>query len=274
MMRRSKINIPAMIFLIIGAIFILFPLYMAIMVSLKNPQELAQSILGWPSIIFWSNFPNAMAATHYWQAFTNSFIITACAVILTILTNSMVAYAIARNMHKRFFRYIYFYFFAAMFVPFPIIMLPLVRQMSHIGLANQWGLIILYVVYGISFNVFVYVGYLRSIPMELEEAALVDGASRWRIFWQIIFPLLAPINATIGIITAIWAWNDFLLPLVMLGDPGQFTLPLQQYALQGQYSTNYSEAFASYLMALLPMLLIYVIAQKWIINGVTKGAIK
>ncbi len=274
MRNRNHRNPLAIGFLVLGAFFILFPMYMAIMVSLKNPQELGQSILGWPRRIFWSNFPQAMAATHYTHAFENSLFITAFAVILTILTNSMVAYAIARNMHRRFFKYLYYYFFAAMFVPFPIIMLPLVRQMSHIGLADRVGLIILYVVYGISFNVFVYVGYLRSVPMELEEAALVDGAGRWRIFWGIIFPLMGPMNATVGILAALWAWNDFLLPLVMLGNPNQFTLPLMQYALQGQYSTNYSEAFASYLMALLPMIIVYVVAQKWIINGVTQGSIK
>lgn len=271
---RSRINVSATAFLVVGSLFILFPIYMAVLVAVKNPQELAQSLLGLPSSIHWNNFVQAMAVTHYFHTFGNSLFITSFAVVLTILTNSMVAYAIARNMHKRLYKYMYYYFFAAMFVPFPMIMLPLVRQMSHIGLANRIGLIVLYVVYGLSFNVFVYVGYLRSIPLELEEAALVDGASRWSIFWKIVFPLLAPMSATVGILTALWAWNDFMLPLVMLSDPSQFTLPLVQYAFQSQYSTNYNLAFASYLLALLPMIVIYVVFQRWIISGVTKGAIK
>jgi raffinose/stachyose/melibiose transport system permease protein len=110
--------------------------------------------------------------------------------------------------------------------------------------------------------------------MELEEAALVDGASRWKIFWRIIFPLMSPMNATVAILTGLWAWNDFMLPLVMLSDPNQYTLPLVQYAFQSQYSTNYSLAFASYILALLPMMVVYMIFQKWIVNNVTKGAVK
>jgi raffinose/stachyose/melibiose transport system permease protein len=271
---RSRNNWFATVFLTIGSLFILFPLYMAIMVAVKTPQELAKSVLGFPSQVHWENFRQAIAITHYFHTFGNSLFITFFAVVLTILTNSMVAYAIARNMHRRLFKAIYYYFFAAMFVPFPILMLPLVHQMSHIGLANRVGLIILYVVYGLSFNVFIYIGYLRSIPLELEEAALVDGASRWRIFWRVVFPLLAPLNATVAILTGLWAWNDFMLPLVMLSNPNQYTLPLVQYAFQSQYSTNYDLAFASYLLALLPMLIVYIIFQRWIVNNVTKGAIK
>ncbi|TDY50197.1 carbohydrate ABC transporter membrane protein 2 (CUT1 family) [Alicyclobacillus sacchari] len=274
MFGRTKTNWVAMIFLSIGSLCILFPIYMAIMVSLKNPQELAQSVLGFPTQIHWGNFQQAMAVTHYFHTFLNSLFITFFAVVLTVLTHSMVAYAIARNMQKRFFRYLYNYFFAAMFVPFPILMLPLVRQMSHLGLADRVGLIILYIIYGISQNVFLYVGYLKSVPLELEEAALVDGANRWRIFWSVVFPLMAPMNATVAILTGLWAWNDFLLPLVMLSNPNQYTLPLVQYAFQSQYSTNYSLAFASYLLALLPMVIVYIFCQKWIVNNVTKGAIK
>ena len=131
----------------------------------------------------------------------------------------MVAYAISRNMDRRLFKSLYFYFIAALFVPFPVIMLPVVKQTALLGLDNKCGIILLYVVYGLSLNVFIYIGYLQSIPQELEEAALTDGASVWTTFWQVIFPLLMPINATIGIITCVWAWNDFMLPLVILSDP-------------------------------------------------------
>ncbi|WEG13558.1 carbohydrate ABC transporter permease [Pullulanibacillus sp. KACC 23026] len=273
-MSRTKTNWVAMIYLIIGAIFILFPIYMAIMVALKNPQEIAQSILAFPSTLHWGNFPKAMAVTHYFHTFLNSAVITFFAVVFSVLFSSMVSYAIARNMKTKLFKSIYYYFFAAMFVPFPILMLPLVRQMSHIGLANIVGLIVLYLVYGLSQNIFLYVGYLKSIPVELEEAAYVDGAGKWTIFWKVIFPLMSPMNATVAILTAIWAWNDFMLPVVMLSDPNQYTLPLVQYAFQSQYSTNYNLAFASYLLALLPMVILYLIFQKWIVNGVTQGAIK
>ncbi len=139
--------------------------------------------------------------------------------VLTLLTNSMVAYAIARNMHRRFFKALYFYFVSALFVPFPIIMLPVAKQTALLHLDNRLGLILLYVVYGLAFNIFIFTAYIHSIPRDLEEAAAIDGASTWGIFWRVIFPLLAPMNATVGILTCVWAWNDFLLPLVILSDP-------------------------------------------------------
>ena len=167
----------------------------------------------------WANFADAWTLTNFPTAALNSAIITVGAVVLTLLTNSMVAYAIARNMHRRLFKGLFFYFVSALFVPFPIIMLPVAKQTALLALDNQVGLILLYVVYGLSFNIFIYIAYIRSIPRELEEAARMDGACTWSVFWQVIFPLLTPMNATVGILTCLWAWNDFLLPLVILSDP-------------------------------------------------------
>jgi len=191
-----------------------------------------------------------------------------------LLTNSLVSYAIARNMNKKFYKGLYFYFISAMFIPFQIIMLPVVKLTTDLSMNNIPGLIILYIVYGLAFNIFVYVGYIRSIPMELEEAAIVDGASTYGTFWRIIFPLLAPINATVAILSCLSTWNDFMLPLIILSEPDSYTLPLVQYVFQGQFSTDFNLAFASYLLALTPMVVVYLFAQKWIINGITQGAVK
>ncbi|ALC83556.1 MULTISPECIES: carbohydrate ABC transporter permease [Bacillus] len=269
-----KRNFIITILLAIGALFILFPLYLAVTVAFKTPEELAQSFVSLPNQLSLSNFSEAIRLTNFYNAFKNSAFITISVVILTLLTNSMVAYAIARNMHKRFYRYIYYFFISAMFIPFPILMLPIVKQAGSLGMDNPIGLIFLYVVYALSFNVFVYVGYIKSIPIALEEAAIIDGAGHWKIFWKVIFPLLTPINATVAILQCLSTWNDFLLPLVLLSDPNQATLPLTQFVFQGQFSTNYNLAFASYLMALLPMLVVYMFAQKWIISGVTRGSVK
>jgi raffinose/stachyose/melibiose transport system permease protein len=256
------------------AITVLAPLYFALVTALKTPEQLAESPWGLPTDPQWSNFSEAWRLTNFPRAFMWSGVITVGAVVLTLLTNSMVAYAISRNMHRTFFKGVFFYFLAAIFVPFPIIMLPALKITSTLNLDNWVGLIVLYTVFGLSTNVFFYVGYLQSVPREIEEAAFVDGASVWSTFWHIIFPLLTPINATVGIIVCLWAWNDFLLPLVILSEPDQRTLPLVQFVFQGQFSTNYVVAFASYTMALTPMLLIYVIAQRWVISGVTRGAVK
>lgn len=273
-MSNNKSNWIVTILIALGSLVVIFPLYMAIMIAVKNSQEMAASILAWPTTWHWSNFSAAIRMTNFGKVFTNSAIITVSAVVLTLLTNSLVSYAVARNMDKRFFKGLYYYFVSALFVPFPIIMLPIVKETAKLGMNNQPGLIILYVVYGIAMNIFLYVGYLKSIPMELEEAVVMDGCSTWGTFWRIIFPLLTPINATVGILTALWAWNDFLLPLIILSKPGMATLPLAQYIFQSKFGAQYNYAFASYLMALTPMILVYLVAQRWIINGVVQGAVK
>ncbi|MEK5277848.1 MULTISPECIES: carbohydrate ABC transporter permease [Paenibacillus] len=273
MIKKSS-NWPATILIALGSLLILFPLYMTIAIALKNPEEMAQSIFSLPTGLHFENFANAIKATNFFNALGNSAMITITSVVFILLTNSMVAYAIARNMNRKFFKALYFYFISAMFIPFQIIMLPVVKVTTDLHMNNILGLIILYIVYGLAFNVFVYTGYIRSIPYELEEAATVDGATTFGTFWKIIFPLLAPVSATIGILSCLSTWNDFMLPLILLGDQDSYTLPLVQYVFQGQFSTDFNLAFASYLLALSPMLVVYLFAQKWIISGLTSGSIK
>jgi raffinose/stachyose/melibiose transport system permease protein len=256
------------------ALTIAIPLYFAVVTALKTTDQLGGTGFGLPTDIRWANFADAWRLTDFPTAALNSALITVGAVVLTLLTNSMVAYAIARNMHRRLFKGLYFYFVSALFVPFPIIMLPVAKETAILHLDNRVGLILLYVVYGLAFNIFIFTAYINSIPRALEEAASIDGASTWAVFWKVIFPLLAPMNATVGILTCLWAWNDFLLPLVILSDPGSATLPLVQYVFQSQFQTNYPAAFASYLMAMAPLLIVYVFAQRWVISGVTRGAVK
>ena len=239
---------------VVLSLTVLVPLYFTIVTALKTPAE--------------------AGTFDYPRAALNSAIITVAAVVLTLLTNTFVAYAVARNMDKRFFRFLYYFFIAAMFVPFPVVMLPIAKQMGAWHLDNQFGLILLYMTLGLGTNLFIATGFIRSIPPSLEEAARVDGASTWKIFWKIIFPLMSPINATIGILTALWAWNDFLLPLIVLTDQSNQTIPLAQYVFSSQFATNYPMAFSSYLMAMAPILIVYVFAQRWVVSGVMRGAVK
>ena len=274
-MKKKKINLVlTLTMIILAVIFILFPLYILLSTSLKSPQDMINSTLSLPTKFHFDNFVQAIKITNFFNAFGNSAVITGVSVLFIILTNSMVSYAIARNRDVKFFNILYYYFISAMFVPFQIIMLPLVKQVSSFHLDNIPGIIILYIVYGLPFNIFLYVGYLKSLPNSLEEAATIDGATTWQIFFRIIFPLLKPINATIGILAFLSTWNDFMLPLIILSKPEQATLPLVQYVFQGQFSTNYNLAFASYLLALAPIIIVYIFAQRFIISGVTNGAIK
>ena len=251
---------------------ILVPLYFTVVTALKTPAEAGTFSL--PSSWQWHNFADAWNKVNYPKAALNSAIVTVCAVALTLLTNTFVAYAVARNMDKRFFRFLYYFFIAAMFVPFPVVMLPIAKQFGSWHLDNVPGLILLYVVLGLGTNLFIATGFIRSIPTALEEAARLDGAGTWRIFWTIIFPLMGPINATIAITTALWAWNDFLMPLIVLTDQTSQTIPLAQYVFSSQFATNYPMAFSSYLMALAPILIVYLFTQKWVISGVMRGAVK
>ena len=254
---------------------VLVPLYLAVVIALKTPEQLSEGTgFEWPNPVNWGNFAEAWQRTNFPQALANTALITVGSVVLTLLTSSVVAYALARNIHRPFFKGVFFYLLAALFIPFPIIMLPLVKQTAILGLDNQAGMILLYTVYGLSLNIFIYTAFIRSIPIELEEAARIDGASTWRVFRSVIFPLLMPMNATVGILTCVWAWNDFIMPLVVLTDPSARTLPLAQYVFQGQFNTDYTVAFASYLMAMAPLLIVYIFSQRWVISGVTRGSIK
>lgn len=270
-----KTNWWATALIAVCSLTVLVPLYLAVIVALKTPDQLTEGTgFEWPNPVNWGNFAEAWQRTNFPQALANTAFITVGSVVFTLLTSSIVAYALARNMHRPFFKGVFFYLLAALFIPFPIIMLPLVKQTAILGLDNQVGMIILYTVYGLSLNIFIYTAFIRSIPIELEEAARIDGASTWRVFWSVIFPLLMPMNATVGILTCVWAWNDFIMPLVVLTDPSARTLPLAQYVFQGQFNTDYTVAFASYLMAMAPLLIVYIFSQRWVISGVTRGSIK
>ncbi len=189
--------------------------------------------------------------------------------------NFAVAYAITRNREKsKFFNLLYYYFISAMFIPFNVLMLPLVKQANAFHVDNVLGITFLYIVFGLPMNTFLYTGYIKSIPTALDEAATIDGANPWQTFRLIIFPMLKPMSATVAILSFMWTWNDFLMPLVLLDDPKQQTLQLAQYVFNTQFSTQYNLAFASYLMALLPVLIFYVFCQKWIISGVVAGSVK
>ena len=272
---REKYNWPMTILLILLAvIFILGPLYIAVIIAVKDPSDMA-NVLSWPKSFRWENFADAWNMTNYPRKFLNTFFITAVNLVFTILSNSLVAYAITRNRHKsRFFNMMYYYFVSAMFIPFNVIMLPLVKQASAFNLDNIYGITFLYIIFGLPMNIFLYTGFVKSLPEALDEAAYIDGATPFQTFYKIIFPLMKPMSATVAILSFMWTWNDFLMPLVLLSDEKDQTLQLAQYVFKGQFNTQYNLAFASYLLVLIPILLVYIFCQKWIIAGVTSGAVK
>ena len=270
-------NVLVNILLILGCITVFFPLYMTIVIAFKSPSEMTNDIAGALSLPnSWSldNFIEAMKVTNFWHSLANSLLITISTIVLVILIHSLAGYAIGRNMKKKGYKFIYFYLISGMFVPFAIIMMPIVKQTAVMGIANRFGVVLFYVVFNLPMNLMLYTGYLKNIPLDLEEAASIDGASTWKTYWKVIFPLMKPMHATVAVLTALGTWNDVMLPLILLSGTGQNTLPIAQLNFQSQFGTNYNLAFASYLLALIPILIFYVFCQKHIINGVVNGAVK
>ena len=271
-------SIVMTILLVLGCVTILFPLYMTIIIAFKSPSEMTNDIngaLSLPQSFSFDNFAEAMRVTDFWHSLGNSVIITAATIILSLVIHSMAGYSIGRNMNrKKGFKMIYFYIVSGMFVPFAILMMPLVKQTANLGLDNMAGVIILYTVFYMPMNVMLYSGYMKNVPMAMEEAADMDGASAWRTYWTIIFPMMKPMHATVAVLTALGTWNDVMTPLVIMSGTDNVTLPLAQLNFQTQFGTNYNLAFASYLLALLPIVIFYIICQKQIIGGVANGAVK
>ena len=266
-----------MVFLILGLSTIIFPLYMTVMIAFKQPSEMTNSISGILSLPkTWSlaNFREAMVVTDFWRSLGNSLLITACTVALSLALHSLMGYALGRNKaHSKFYSFVYLFIVSGMFVPFAILMMPLAKQTAELHLANWAGVIILYVVFYMPMNILLYSGYLVNIPIALEEAARVDGASTWTTYWKIIFPIMKPMHATVAVLTALAVWNDVMTPLVIMAGSGKNTLPLAQLNFQSQFGTNYNLAFASYLLSLVPILIFYIVCQKQILNGVVNGAV-
>jgi raffinose/stachyose/melibiose transport system permease protein len=261
--------------LALASLAVLLPMYFTVTMALKTSQQAASGTgFSLPSPLNLGNFAEAWQLTNFGRAFLISSFISAVAVAGVIVLASAAAFAISQNWERRLFRYSYFYLLGAMFIPFPVIALPQIKFMSVFGLSNPAGVAILHILFQLSFNILLYSAFLRSIPGELLESARIDGASTMQMFWRLVFPLLAPMNATVGIFVFLFTWNDFMMPSLLVANPEMQTIPVVQSLFQSQFSANYNIAFASYLMAMAPTVLAYVFAQRWVMSGVTRGAVK
>jgi raffinose/stachyose/melibiose transport system permease protein len=278
--RRGRVgqettNWTTMIILFLCALTVLLPLYVTVMMSLKTTQQAVDgNAFSFPTPIDFSGFSQAWELTNFPRAFTISVLVTAGTVIGTVILAALASYAIVRNWERKLFRYSFFYLLAAMFLPFTVVALPQIQLTGLTGLANPVGVTILHIMFQLSFSILLFTAFLRSIPLELEESARMDGATTWQTFRQLIFPLLAPMSATVAIFAFIASWNDFMMPSLIIADSAQQTIPVVQNIFQTQFSTNYNISFASYLMAMAPAIIVYLFTQRWVMEGVTQGAVK
>ena len=262
--------------LVVGGILILVPLLVTVFSSFKTTKDIMNHFFSLPNPFTLSNYQRLIAdgiGGYFW----NSAVITILSLIAVAIFIPAAAYSIARNMSKRkAFNIMYSLLILGIFVPLQVIMIPITVMMSKLGLANMYGLVILYLTYAIPQTLFLYVGYIKiSVPDSLDEAAEIDGADKFTTYRQIIFPMLKPMHATTLIINALWFWNDFMLPLLVLNkDSKMWTLPLFQYNYQGQYFNDYGPSFASYIVGIITITIVYLIFQKNIISGMSNGAVK
>ena len=272
---RDRINRPATALLMVGTLAVLVPLFVTVNMSLKTTEQAVDgNAFSLPSPFTLSSFVEAWNLTNFPRGFAISIFITVLAVAGEILISALAAYAIVRNWDRRLFRWSFFYLLAAMFIPFPVVALPQIQLTGILGLDNPLGVAILHIAFQMAFNTLLFTAFLRTIPLELEESMRMDGAGTWGVFWRLILPLLGPMCATVGIFAFIQSWNDFMMPSLIISDPELQTIPVLQNMFQTQFSNNYNVAFASYLMAMAPAIIVYLFAQRWVMSGLTQGAIK
>ncbi|GKS09358.1 carbohydrate ABC transporter permease [Paenibacillus chitinolyticus] len=264
--------------LIVWAIMVLYPLVWTVLGSLKDNQQFFQGnpwdLPQFP--LLFSNFSYVWDKYQFGGYFMNSIIVTVVSVLAGLVLSSMTAYILARFAFKGS-GVLYYVYIASMMIPMFLGMIPLFFLMSDMGLTNSLlGLIIVYTVSTIPFSVFVLVGFFKTLPSEIEEAAMMDGASYYGIFFRIMMPLAKPGLISVSIINVLNTWNEYILGVVLNSEPSKYTLPVGIAVMQGemQYRTEWGPLFAALLISMVPVMIFYLIFQRQIASGITAGAVK
>lgn len=263
-------------FVILSLALILFiiPFVFLLVNSFKENKAITSNPLSLPQHFNFVNYQYAFDKMNYIAAFSNSLIVTFFSVLLISLCAAMTAHYFVRN-NTKLNQYTFLLMVASMIIPFQAIMIPLVKIYGSLNMLNsKSSLIYMYIGFGSSLAVFIYHGFVKGIPAELEEAAFIDGCTTTQTFFRIVFPVLMPTTATVSILNVLWIWNDFLLPSLILVKPEVRTLPLSTYSFYGTYTVDYGPLMASLVLTILPIIVIYLFAQKYIIQGVMQGSIK
>lgn len=259
----------------------LFPVYLIIVNAFKSRAELYENILALPGTLTFEYFQGALEKMDFLLAFKNSIIVTVLAVGIIVILSAMTAWMFVRSDGKlsNFFLNL---LIVTMLIPFQTIMMPLMQEMNTFGKIfgipfkdSLGGLVFMYIGFGAGMGVFLYHGFIKSsVPASLEEAATIDGCNIWRVFWQIVFPILKPITVTVIILDVIWIWNDYLLPSLTLTSLANKTIPLAMSLFFGQYNIEWNMAMAALTFTVIPVIVFYLLCQKHIIKGVAAGAVK
>jgi raffinose/stachyose/melibiose transport system permease protein len=281
---RARLLPPEILGILLFLAF-LFPFFIVVVNAAKSPFEITQNPLSLPTewgkiienaVAIWTS-----ANIQYSSSFASSVIITAASLVLINLLAAQAAWVLVRTK-TRLSTGIFITFVAAMVIPFQIVMFPLLtwfREIANVTgirlLRSFAGIVLAYIGFGMSQSIFMFHGFIKSIPLELEEAATIDGCKRAQTFYLIIFPILKPIHATVLVLNGIWIWNDYLLPLLILGKGNRvMTIPLAVSNFAGAYVKQWDLILTAILMAMIPVVVFFLIAQKSIIKGMVAGSIK
>lgn len=263
--------------LILIAIMVISPLLLLVFNSFKSNNEILNNPVALPSSFTLQYIVNAMQQINFWQSLGVTFIVTFCSVALLVLVSSFAAWGMTRAKSK-LSDFMYLCFTAAMLIPFQSLMYPLVAIAEKAGTKNIPGLIFMYGGFGVSMSIFLYHGFFKNVPISLEESAMLDGANIFDMFFKVVMPLMKSTTVTVIVINAMWIWNDYLLPFLVIGNSdGTTTLTLELYFAKlktGQYGNPWELIFPAVFVTIIPIIIIYVLLQKWIINGVIEGAVK
>ncbi len=271
-MFRYRPRTFALELLMIGvALLFVYPVYVLVNLSLKTPHEISQASLSLPAHLQTSNYSQAWQGAHLGAAMLNSTIITVTSLLCLICVGSTAAYYLARTRTRLSYG-LFIAFLLGIVLPFQLALVPLYKFMKDTGLLGSYtSMVLFYTGLQVPFTIFLYTGFLRALPREYGEAALVDGASHWQSFTRITFPLLRPITGTVIILNGVFVWNDFLTPLVYLGGTPNETLPVVVYQFVGQFVSNWGLIFAAVVVASLPILIAFLVLQRYVIRGFASG---
>lgn len=274
--RRTGDRLITALLVVVGVLF-LVPIFLVVLNSFKSRLYISGEPFALPNadtFVGLENYIRGLTSAGFFAAFGRSVFITVAAVALIVLCTSMTAWYLVR-VQNRLTKLLYYLFVFSMIVPFQMVMFTMTYVVGRIGFDNVIGIVPIYLGFGAGLSVFMLSGFIRSIPLDIEEAATIDGCTPWQCFVHVVFPVLRPTAVTVAILNAMWIWNDYLLPYLILGTR-QKTVPVAiQIAMQGAYgATDYGGLMAMLVLAIIPIIAFYLIGQKYIIEGVIAGAVK
>ena len=280
MINDKRVKIENYIFytlLIFLTIVFIFPILLVLMNSFKSRLYVSTQPFAWPGgnmFVGMENYINGLTTSGFFFSFLRSVFISVFSVLLIIVCTSMTAWYLIRVKNKMT-KVLYYVFVFSMIVPFQMVMYTMTYMVTSLCFDNVVGIILVYLGFGAGLSVFMFAGFVKGVPLEVEEAATIDGCNPLQTFFLIVFPMLKPTAITVAILNAMWIWNDYLLPYLILGSDNK-TVPVAiQLAMQGAYgSTDYGGFMAMLVLSIIPIIIFYISSQKYIIKGVIAGAVK